>query len=131
MSLLQYYERFKGISDTEDYVDIKIGIGKGIKDFDTQSSATYTEAEIYCGISFLMGGDMYYHWKLLEELHNDNLMGKDGYPKSLYKAYTLMSDWNHYTHRYGGSGRCGGGLAHRSCIQWIVDYDKEKKWKVF
>ena len=92
MSLLQYYERFKSIAETADYVDIKLGIGKGMKDFVTQSSATETAAEIYRGISFLMGGDRYYYWKLLEELHNDYLSGNDRYPKSLDEAYTLMSD---------------------------------------
>ena len=73
MSLLQYYERFNSITDTEDCVNIKLGIGKGMKDFTTQLSATETAAEIYCGISFIMGGDRYYYWELLEDLHNDYL----------------------------------------------------------
>ena len=42
-----------------------------------------------------MGWDMDYYWKLLEELHNDYLSGNNRYPKSLDKAYNLMSDWNH------------------------------------
>ena len=50
MSLLQYYERFKSITDMVDYVNIELVIGKGMKDFATQSSATETGAEIYCGI---------------------------------------------------------------------------------
>ena len=70
----------------------------------SQSSATETAAEIYRGISFLMGGDRDYYWKLLEELHNDYLSGNDRYPKSLDEAYTLMSDRNHNPHIYGGSG---------------------------
>ena len=47
MSLLQYYEHFKGIADTEDYIEIELGIGKVIKDFAAQSSATYTAAVMW------------------------------------------------------------------------------------
>ena len=50
MSLLQYYERFKSIEYTEESVGIKLGIGKVIKYFATQSSATDNAAEIYRGI---------------------------------------------------------------------------------
>ena len=115
MPLLQYYKCFKSIAHTEDYVEIKLGIGKVMKDFATQSSAKYTAAEIYCGISFLMGGDMDYYFKLLEEIHKAFLPGNDIYPNSFYKVYTLMSEWNHDTHRYGGSVGGGGG-SHRNYI---------------
>ena len=37
MSLLRYYERFKSIADTENSVNIKLGIGKGMKDFAKES----------------------------------------------------------------------------------------------
>ena len=46
VSLLHYYERFKSIADMADSVDIELGIGKGVKYFATQSSATETEDEI-------------------------------------------------------------------------------------
>ena len=36
MSLLQFYERFKSIADTEDSVKTELGTGKGITDFATQ-----------------------------------------------------------------------------------------------
>ena len=65
MSLLHHYERFNVIADTEDCVDIELGIGQVMKDFSTQSSATKTAAEIYHGIYFLMGGDMSYYCKIL------------------------------------------------------------------
>ena len=47
MSQLQYYEHFKGIAGTEDSIEIKLGIGKVMKDFAAQSSATYTAAVMW------------------------------------------------------------------------------------
>ena len=65
MSLLPYHDRFKSIADTENYVDIKLVIWKGMKEFSTQSSATDTKAETYHRISFLMGGDRDYYCNML------------------------------------------------------------------
>ena len=114
MSLLQYYERFNSIAETEDSIDVKIGVRKLIKDFATQSSAIDTADEIYCGISFLRGGIRDNYLKLLEELHNDYLLCNYQFPKSLYEAYTLMSDWKRDTHRYGGSAGGGGADTQES-----------------
>ena len=63
--MIQYYEHFRSIADTEYSVGTELVIGKGVKDFATRSSSTETAAEIYGGISFLMGGDRDYYWKML------------------------------------------------------------------
>ena len=124
VSLIQYYERFKSITYTAYSVNSELRIRNRMKHFFNKSSATETAAENYCGISFLTGGDMDYYWKLLAELYNDYLSGNNRYPKSLDKAYTLMSYWKHDSHRYG---RSGGGIWHTGVTFTEVEYyDKEK-----
>ena len=99
-----------------------------MKDLSTQSSAIQTASEIYRGISFLMGGDRYYYWELLEQLHNDYLSGNYIYLKFLDDGYTLMNDWKHDPHIYGGYG---GGIWHTGIsFTEVGDYDKENKGEV-
>jgi hypothetical protein len=81
----------------------------------TMSTASTVEAtaagnvaqESYLASAFLLASDRTRYGKLLEDLENDYLQGRDNYPKTLTGAYNLLVNWkqnpNHFLRFTGPS----------------------------
>jgi hypothetical protein len=60
-------------------------------------NATSTTKQQYLAIAFLAGVDRVGYGKLLEDLENAYLQGRDEYPATLTGAYNLPVHWRHST----------------------------------
>ena len=104
MTTQAYLELFQNTVDVIEHTGGSIGIEPGIIKAYNRTSGNpedkpLTTAEqvitqgIYLGTAFILGADRARYGKLVENLENDFLQGRDGYPVTLTGAYNLLTNW--------------------------------------
>jgi hypothetical protein len=71
---------------------------------------TVTEAakQVYLAVAFLSGSDRNRYGKMLEDLENSYLQGRDECPRTMTAAYNLMVHWRNSTKVTESTGNPGG-----------------------
>ena len=85
----------------------ELGIILPLPDGDSRKQVTEAASQRYLALAFLMGADRTRYGKLLEDLENSYLQGRDDYPKTLNEAYTLLMYWRQNPKNYA---RMMGGI---------------------
>jgi hypothetical protein len=98
-----YLEQFQNIVDviehsgggigSEPGIDLLIAEEKG-KEVNQLTAADKSEAQDrYLAVAFILGSDRTRYGKLIENLENDFLQGRNSYPKNLTASYNLLINW--------------------------------------
>jgi hypothetical protein len=124
MPAAEYLEYFQNNLDVLDAVGATIGPHKGVINMITGggAGAAATQAQIAeanersVAIAFISNADKTRYGRLIEDLHNNYLMGQDNYPRTLNQAYNLLVNWQQDPRnmiQYGAGPNDGIVFAHR------------------
>jgi hypothetical protein len=102
-STVYYHEQFLNIVEVLDTIKAPVGIDAGLfalvaeEKKKTVEQLTDTEhAEVrewYLATAFMLGADRARFGKLLENMENDFLQGRNSYPRSVTAAFNLLINW--------------------------------------
>jgi hypothetical protein len=104
MTTQAYLELFQNTVDVIEHTGGSIGVKPGIiraynrasgypEDRPLTAAKQVIRQGIYLGTAFILGPDRARYGKLVENLENDFLQGRDGYPITLTGAYNLLTNW--------------------------------------
>jgi hypothetical protein len=103
MSTVTYHEQFLNIVEVLHTIRASIGVEPGIQEMIAKekskavadlSEQDKSEAqEWYLATAFVLGSDRGRYGKLLENLENDYLQGRNSYPKTVTAAFNLLTNW--------------------------------------
>jgi hypothetical protein len=71
-------------------------------------TATEAAKQVYLAVTFLSGSDRNRYGKMLEDLENSHLQGRDKSPRTLTAAYNLMVHWRNSIKVTENTGNPGG-----------------------
>ena len=119
-----YMEHFQNVVDVVTQSGGSIGGHAGIEDAiirergttpeliaDDDLGAVTAEADARVkAVAFLLGSDKARYGKLIEDLENDYLQGRNNYPRTVLAAYNLLTNWKQET-RFGWRAPQADGVA--------------------
>ena len=98
-----YHEQFQNLVEVIETIKGNIGVDPGIellvatelkKNVGLLTNAEKKDAQDrYLAVAFLLGSDRSRYGKLIENLENEFLQGRNNYPKTVTSAYNLLINW--------------------------------------
>ena len=133
-----YHEQFVNMVEVIDTIKGSIGMAPGLEEIvakeNNKAVADLTDAEKmeakerYLAVAFLLGSDRARFGKLIENLENDFLQGRDNYPKSVTGAFNILINWKQDPRnlvRSVGVTNDGVAFANVDCTESDDDTDGE------
>ena len=102
-TMQMYHEQFQNLVQVIETIKGSIGVDPGIEQLVAtdlkKDIALLTEAdkkvaqERYLAVVFILRADRSWYSKIIENLENDFLQGRNNYPKTVTSAYNLLINW--------------------------------------
>jgi hypothetical protein len=107
MTLGTYFEHFRNLIEVIEYCGGRVGYDPGVyTDYLERNGldeSQFTKDEVikhkatavqkYVATVFILRADRSRYRKLIEDVENDNLKGRDDYPRTIHDSYSILSYW--------------------------------------